>query len=73
MKSIARISFMVAVSAVCLFGVSQVMAGKGKGIPAPPPPVLCGCICPDGSFTTVHAENEAGCAAACANACPQEM
>jgi len=72
MKTLARFAFAVSVGAVCLLGVSTVMAGK-KGIPAPPPPVLCGCVCSDGSIVIVHAENEAGCPAACANACPQEM
>ena len=73
MRMLSRIVFAVAVC-VSLFGVSSIMAGR-KATPAPPPPVLCGCICPDGSFTTTHAENAAGCESACATACQgsQEM
>ena len=71
MRTLTRIAGVVSVCAMVL-GISTVLAGR-KSVPAPPPPVLCGCACPDGSFVIVHAENEAGCEAACANACPQDM
>jgi hypothetical protein len=61
----------VAVSAVCfalLFGVSTILAAPG-GRPAPKPPVLCGCLCDDGSFVTTHAKNAKQCPRACEAAC----
>lgn len=66
MRTLSRIVLGVCLC-VAAFGVSSVLAGRGK--PAPPPPVLCGCLCPDGSFVTTHAPNEAGCESACATAC----
>lgn len=48
------------------FGITSVIA---KGRPLPPPPVLCGCLCPDGSFITTHAPSSNACASACAAAC----
>ncbi len=67
MRTLARI---VVVFSVCvaLFGISSLMAARG-GRPAPPPPVLCGCICPDGSFVTTHAPDADSCPSACATAC----
>lgn len=67
MKMFARI---VAAFAVCaaLFGISSILAARG-GRPAPPPPVLCGCACPDGSFVTTHAPDANSCESACAVAC----
>jgi hypothetical protein len=66
MKSLSRIVFAVAVCAG-LFGISTIMAGRKA--PAPPPPVLCGCACPDGSFVTTHAPDADSCESACATAC----
>jgi hypothetical protein len=54
-----------------VFGVSTVLAGRGR--PAPPPPVLCGCACPDGSIVIVHAPDENSCPDVCATACAQDM
>ena len=68
MKKLVRIAVTAFVCTVVTFGVSSLVSARG-GKPLPPPPVLCGCICPDGSFTTVHAENAKGCEAACATAC----
>ena len=49
-------------------GISSILAAPG-GRPLPPPPVLCGCICPDGSFVTTHAKKAKACPRACATAC----
>ncbi len=62
-----RIAAAVSVCVVLTFGVSTILAGRGR--PAPPQPVLCGCICPDGSFVTTHAKKPKGCQKACAVAC----
>lgn len=67
MKKMTRFAFALAVC-VAGFGVSSLIAGP-KSVPAPPPPVMCGCICPDGSFTTTHAPDANSCPAACATAC----
>ena len=72
-KSIRRAATLSLCLGLLLGVSSNVGAGKGKGIPAPPPDVLCGCICPDGSFTTTHAPDENSCPAACAAACPSDM
>jgi hypothetical protein len=71
MKTLARI---VAAAAIVLavLGISDIQAGR-KSIPAPPPPVLCGCACPDGSFVITHAPDEASCPIVCASACDQTM
>ena len=61
-----RIVSMVSACVLAL-GVSAVLAARKQ--PAPPPPVLCGCLCPDGSFTTTHAPDENSCESACAAAC----
>ena len=71
MRALTRIAAAVSVCAL-LAGVSTVMAGR-KSVPAPPPPVLCGCPCPDGSFVIVHAPDAESCPAVCANACLQDM
>jgi len=68
MRKVLRIAVTAFVCTAMTFGISSlVSAGRGK--PAPPPPVLCGCICPDGSFTTVHAPDANSCESACATAC----
>jgi hypothetical protein len=64
----SRLVVYVAVVCVALAGISSVVLAK-VGRPAPPPPVLCGCLCPDGSFTTTHAPDANSCDAACAVAC----
>ena len=70
-KNLARFA---AVTAICfaVAGISSLQAGK-KGIPAPPPPVLCGCACPDGSIVVTHAPSADQCEAVCATACDQTM
>lgn len=70
MKAVARIVAGLAIF-VALLGISSIEAGRGGGQPAPPPPVLCGCVCPDGSFVTTHAPDENSCATACEAACSQ--
>ena len=70
MRTLTRIAAALSVCAM-VFGVSTVLAGRGK--PAPPPPVLCGCACPDGSIVIVHAPDENSCPAVCATACAQDM
>ena len=67
MKTSTRIVAAVAVC-VAFFGISSILAARG-GRPAPPPPVLCGCACPDGSFVTTHAPDADSCESACAVAC----
>ena len=49
-------------------GISTLLAAP-RGRPLPPPPVLCGCVCPDGSFVITHAPNPHACPSACATAC----
>jgi hypothetical protein len=63
-----------ATASVCaaLLGISSIMAGRG-GHPLPPPPVLCGCLCPDGSYVITHAPDENSCPDVCATACPSDM
>lgn len=67
MKKAGRLFFMVSLIAAALAVTSVVFARGGR--PAPPPPVMCGCLCPDGSFTTTHAPDANSCPAACAVAC----
>lgn len=69
MRKPARIVTTVSFICVGLFGISNLMAGHGK--PAPPPPVLCGCACPDGSFVITHAPDADSCPSVCATACSQ--
>ena len=69
MKKLARIAALVSIG-VALIGITGPQAAK-KGIPAPPPPVLCGCACPDGSFVITHAPDADSCPAVCATACDQ--
>ena len=66
MRTLVR---MVAALSLCVvaFGVASIVSAGGR--PAPPPPVLCGCACPDGSFVTTHAANADSCPSACATAC----
>ena len=71
MKKLAPIVTVVALCSVAVFGVSSIMARGPKSAPAPPPPVLCGCACPDGSFVITHAPDAASCPAVCATACDQ--
>jgi len=68
MRKAVQIAVTACVCVAMTFGVSSIMAGR-KGIPAPPPPVLCGCICPDGSLVITHAPDANSCPAACATAC----
>lgn len=70
MRTLTRIAAAVSVCAA-LFGVSSVLAGRGR--PAPPPDVLCGCYCPDGSIVIVHAPDENSCPIVCQSACLQDM
>jgi hypothetical protein len=71
MKKLARIVTVVALCSVAVFGVSSIMARGPKSTPAPPPPVLCGCACPDGSIVITHAPDAESCPAVCATACDQ--
>ena len=70
-KNLARF---VALSAICfaVAGISSLQAGR-KSVPAPPPDVLCGCLCPDGSIVVTHAGSEDQCPAVCAQACDNTM
>ena len=70
MKKAVRIALPVCIA--ILAGVSLSLARK-KGIPAPPPPVLCGCACPDGSFVITHAPSADQCPAVCEQACNNTM
>ena len=65
MKSL-RICFVALLAVLSIFSLSVLTATR---IPLPPPPVLCGCICPDGSFITTHAPTGEDCPQACATAC----
>lgn len=58
----------LAVCSLALLAASGFVFARG-GRPAPPPPVLCGCLCPDGSFTTTHAPDANSCPSACETAC----
>ena len=63
-----RISAAFSVCLALIVGISSIlMAGPGR--PLPPPPVLCGCVCPDGSFVTTHAKKAQQCRRACETAC----
>lgn len=68
MSNLVRIAAVLSVCVVLTLGMSSILAGGG-GRPAPPPPVLCGCLCPDGSFVTTHAKNAKQCPRACEIAC----
>jgi len=73
MKKLTRIAATVSVCSVWLFGASSIVnAGRGKSTPAPPPPVLCGCLCPDGSIMVTHAPDAESCPSVCATACNTE-
>ena len=63
-----RIAAVVGLLSVATIGISALVAGP-IGVPLPPPPVLCGCACPDGSFVTTHAPDPGSCESACAAAC----
>jgi hypothetical protein len=62
-----HIAAAVSVCVALAFGVTSILAAPGR--PAPPQPVLCGCVCPDGSFVVVHAKNAKACPKACEDAC----
>jgi len=68
MKKALRIAGVVCVSLVMTLAVSSSMAVRA-GRPAPPPPVLCGCACPDGSFVITHAPDADSCPSVCEAAC----
>jgi hypothetical protein len=70
MRTLTRIAAALSVCALFV-GISTVVSAKGR--PAPPPDVLCGCYCPDGSIVITHAPDEESCPAVCATACSQEM
>ena len=70
MKMLVRMAAAASVFAV-LVGVTSLVTAKGR--PAPPPPVLCGCACPDGSFIITHAPDAESCPAVCASVCPSDM
>jgi len=72
MKMLVRAAAAVSMFAV-LVGVSTLVTAGGKRAPAPPPDVLCGCACPDGSIVITHAPDEASCPLVCANACDNTM
>ena len=60
----------VALIALSVFLLSGSTApAKPVGIPLPPPPVLCGCVCDDGSFVITHAPSGDACPKACEAAC----
>ena len=63
-----RIAAVVGLLSVATIGISALVAGP-IGVPLPPPPVLCGCACPDGSFVTTHAPDPGSRESACAAAC----
>ena len=70
MSKSLRIAAAVSVCFALFFGVSSILAAPGGGgRPLPPPPVLCGCICDDGSFVITHAKNANQCPRACEAAC----
>ena len=71
MRKLARIVALVSVG-VGMIGISSLNAGRG-GRPAPPPPVLCGCACPDGSFVITHAPDAESCPSVCESACNNTM
>jgi hypothetical protein len=68
MKKALRIAGAVSACLALTLGVSSSMAARG-GKPAPPPPVLCGCACPDGSFVITHAPDANSCPSVCETAC----
>ena len=68
MKSL-RVAAAFCTFVVLTLGMSSLLAAPPVGRPGPRPPVLCGCICPDGSFVTTHAKNAKACPRACAIAC----
>jgi hypothetical protein len=70
-KTLARF---VAVSAICfaVAGITSLQAGR-KSVPPPPPDVLCGCACPDGSIIVTHAPSADQCESVCATVCDNTM
>ncbi len=72
MRKSGKILVVVALN-LALLALSGLVFAKGGSAPAPPPPVLCGCKCPDGSFVTTHAPDANSCPSACAAACPSDM
>ena len=68
MKKLLRVGGFALMLTVLPLGSSTVPANP-IGFPLPPGPVLCGCVCPDGSFTTTHAPSFDACPDACDNAC----
>lgn len=67
MKTLRIVTLLFAFLAVTL-AISSLLAAP-VGRPLPPPPVLCGCLCPDGSFITTHAPSAKACTHACKVAC----
>ena len=70
MKMLVRMAAAASVFAA-LVGVTSLVTAKGR--PVPPPPVLCGCACPDGSIIITHAPDAESCPAVCASVCPSDM
>jgi hypothetical protein len=62
-----RIAVAFAACVALTLGISSMAAPVGR--PLPPPPVLCGCACPDGSFVITHAKKAKQCPRACEAAC----
>ncbi len=69
MTKLLRIAAVLAAFVILALGMSSLLAASPVGRPAPKPPVLCGCVCPDGSFVITHARNSRACPRACATAC----
>jgi hypothetical protein len=62
MKKLVRLAAAISMIAV-LVGVSGLVTAGGKR--TPPPPDLCGCLCPDGSVVVAHAPQGTSCEDAC--------
>ena len=65
MRKTFRFVTVLCVCAAMTLGVSSVMAGK-KSQPAPEPPPLCACTCPDSSIVVAHCDS-------CLSFCSQDM
>jgi hypothetical protein len=63
MKKLVCLAAAISMLAV-LVGVSSLATAGRKHTP-PPPPDLCGCLCPDGSVVVAHAPEGTSCEDAC--------